>query len=378
MSTYTRATAAPARHRDLGCLPRRGGVVGAAPGPAGVPPHGGRVGLAGQRDRALRGQHAGALGALAPAAARRRRPPGARRLVLADHRRLRGQQRAARARGRRRAGGADGAARGRVQAHRDRHDRGRAAARRRRDPRALPRRRLRDPRQRRDALGRVDRAGDRGGAGGRRGGDRARAAQPPHPRLRRADAVLDVSAGQPTRRAAGGHDVRCVDHRVVRLDRGRRVGRVRDELPRGPLPGRAGERVRADPVGARLRRNPGCGHGHRHQGDRGHRRDRRVVPRDAALRAAGADHRGRLRAAGGPLRGARAAACGARDDEAPARRADRLHGPRRGGARRCGSTTSATARSTTTRARTPTSPGSCGPRATTSTCRSCTARCGST
>ena len=53
-----------------------------------------------------------------------------------------------------------------------------------------------------DALGRVDRAGHRGGAGGGRRGDRARAAQPPHPRLRRADAVLDVSAGQP-------HTARC-------------------------------------------------------------------------------------------------------------------------------------------------------------------------
>ena len=184
MSTYTRAAtprdrcprgaargalAARARlcrgHRHLGRLPRGGGVVGAAPGAAASSrtrrPSCRR---AGRRDRALRRQHAGALGALAPAAARRRRAPGARRLLLADLGRLRGQQRAAGARGRRRARGADGAACGRVEAHRARHDRGRAAARRRRDPRALPRRRLRDPRRGRRRLGRVDRAGDGGGA----------------------------------------------------------------------------------------------------------------------------------------------------------------------------------------------------------------------
>ena len=106
-----------------------------------------RAGRARRRDRALRGQHARALGALAPAAARRRRAPGARGLLRADHDRLRGQQRAAGARRRRRARRAARAARGGVAAHGARHDRGGAAARRRRDPRALPRGRLRDPRR---------------------------------------------------------------------------------------------------------------------------------------------------------------------------------------------------------------------------------------
>ena len=45
-------------------------------------------------------------------------------------------------------------------------------------------------------VGRVDRARHRGGAGRRRRGDRARAPQRAHPRLRRADAVLDRAAAQ--------------------------------------------------------------------------------------------------------------------------------------------------------------------------------------
>ena len=103
------------------------------------------------------------------------------------------------------------------------------------------------------------------------------------------------------------------------VDRGRRLRRLRDELPRGPLPRGARERVRADPVRPRLRRHPGCGHRHRHQGDRGHGRDRRVLPRDAALRPARPDHRGRLPAARHPLRRPGAGPGGARVRRRPSR-----------------------------------------------------------
>ena len=54
--------------------------------PPQLPAHRRRGRGADRGDRALRRQHAGALGALAPAAARRRRAPAARRLLLADHR----------------------------------------------------------------------------------------------------------------------------------------------------------------------------------------------------------------------------------------------------------------------------------------------------
>ena len=136
-------------------------VVGVAPGPAGPALERHRAGGAAGRDRALRAGHARALRALAPPARRRGRRARPRRHVRAHVRRLHGQQRAARARGRRDPDGPDGAARTDLDADRGRHAAGRAAARRRRARGDLRGRRLRPARGGRGRQGRDHRAGGR-------------------------------------------------------------------------------------------------------------------------------------------------------------------------------------------------------------------------
>ena len=188
----------------------------------------------------------------------------ARRLARPQRRRLRRQQHPARARGRRRARVPDGPARADVEEGRARHAARRAAARHRGHPHAVRRRRLRAARRGGRGRSAVDpaRDGRLDRRGRRRRGARApqRAAAPDG----RADPLLDAAAARPPRAAAARRDGRHLGARGGRLDERRRGVGVPDEPDRGLLHRRARERVRADPVRARLRRNTGCGGDHRH------------------------------------------------------------------------------------------------------------------
>ena len=143
-----------------------------------------------------------------------------------------------------------------------------------RDPRALRGRRLRDPRRGRPGLGRVDRA--RHVAAGRGAGVAITIVRrnEEDARLHRADAVLHRCGCVEPRRAAGRDDVRDLDHRGGAWIA---VGYSVD-FPMSFLDGlylvALASVFALIPSGPWLRRHPGCGGGHRHQGDRGQRRDR--------------------------------------------------------------------------------------------------------